>query len=1003
LFYLGNLPVKKTLLTIKKQLLTLRACYTTLLEKGTRDLIISFSRTLPRMCIMPKFFETFTLTSAAIPGVASAVGSGVASGFSQSVLAAKKAVELLSDKSGQRDSLLAALNVLFDNPPDMDLSVLETYLKELKDGLIATNDAVALSVRNALLSVLSGVSHVVQIPNDVATVVKETGNGLTNIQIPTDKMRDALKNAFIFDAQEKGGSASVSSVADLVGKQGGHVMNEVNKAIDIEHNSHAAAHAYIAASSGAGASITTTAIVPTGVALLTNTIGQIFREGSAISHFSAKESESQNDQKNVYHVSTGVAKATQNSDSHASHQPSHDLEAALSHLELATNLSSDQGVSSPLTTALLRLIILSLFVESSRGINKTALAISEGRIQKALADATAQGPSGGVDRINSLHSNLCSLSNIMRLCAENLADVPAVKTVAQSSEIISSRSVSVLLSHVSELAAALRQLLSPPQTDGANHASQITVNSSLDFANPELLELSEATIKNVLDQIEQANEQHVIPGLNQDMACQLNTMTRTTVSSLVSIHSIFSNSVILATKGFKEASKIEDAQKNEALMATLPGMTQMLNTLQASTRNFIDAMEKEMKSDASKKDGSLLSTHQSAGSSTATVYWAASTIALLCDEMLSICRSLTLIEQDRLQVVSQKASQVPSKDESAQSAEQIAWDSHLGQDYSATHAITALRLTLSHTGISLMRIALDLHEALKDNLDTKQQNLAMHTLQRSVLSSSAYASFYLAEGLLLSTGAASASLAGLNGSVNSTHKKIHATDADLHPAQTHESEKSSQRESQSSQATGFGTDLVAGTITNILKVLSQGSLIGMDTVLKLIKLLEIISLHRDSHIALQLESNDSANPNGLLVNTLSAPCVGSGAGMGAVLMNILAAFQTLDQRSGSQSTLNAQNRLQDVLDQQIEGVAVLKDDEEQQGKKGLKEFYKIIISLLSLNAPESACNSLVNRLDFGGISLSNYHSKFGAYTTQAAIDLEFVSRFANEDDAQGYR
>ncbi|KTD06203.1 transmembrane protein [Legionella gratiana] len=946
------------------------------------------------------FFRSFTVTGAAITGIPSASVSGIGSGVSQSVVAAKNASAVLSEKSGQRDSILRALHVLFENPADLDHSALETYLDELREGLIATNDSIAFIVRNALLGLLSGVGHVVQIPSDVASVVKETGHGLSQVKIPTDKMQDASKQAFKFDAKGKGSSVSVNSVSQVIGDQGGNIIDEVAKAINIDGNSHAETHARVAASTGAGASVATTAILPTATALLIDMIGQIFREGSAIGHFYGNESASEDDEKNVYHASSGVSKATQNADSRASKQQLRDLEAALSHTAPAADLMSDQNVTSPLTTALLRLIVLSFFVESSRGINKTAIVTTEGRLQKALTEATAQGPSGGVDRINSIHSNLSFLSNIMRLCAENLGGSPAIMTAERSSEVISSRSMSVLLSHVSELAEALRQLVSPQQAEG--HSLKI-VNSSVDFANPDILDRSEATIKAVLDRMEQENQQHVIPGLNQDMASQLSSVAHSAVSSLVATHSLFSNPVTLATKASKEAvAKINDEQKNEALMDTLPGMTQMLNVIQASTRNFIAEIEKEVKSGKSEKQGSLLSTHQSVASNTATVYWAASTVALLCDEMLSICRSLTLIDQNRLQAISQKASQVPSKEESAQSTDQIGWDSHLGQDYSATHAITALRLTLSHTGIALMRIALDLHHALKDNMDTVQRDLAMHTLQQSLLTSSAYASLYLAEGLLLSTGAVSASPASLNGSVNWSHKKVHTTDAHLHPAQTHESEKCSKGSSDSSQSVGFSTDLVAGTVTNILKVLAQGSLVGLDTLLRLIKILEIISLHRDSHIALRLETNDSSNPNGLLINTLSQPSVGSSAGTSAILMNILEAFKTFDQSSDTQSTLHTQNRLQDVIDQQIAGLAVLKDDEEQSDhKKGLKEFYKIIIRLLAPHVQASDLDSLIKRLDFGGISLSSYHSKFGAYSEQPASDLRFVAQFANADDAQG--
>jgi len=503
----------------------------------------------------------------------------------------------------------------------------------------------------------------------------------------------------------------------------------------------------------------------------------------------------------------------------------------------------------------------------------------------------------------------------------------------------------------------------------------------------------------VLDRIEQENKQHVIPDLNKDMAAQVNNTVYTSIASVLVTHSMFTNPVMLAAKGSTEAAKINDEQMNEALMTTLPGLTQVLNVIQASTRNFMAAMEKKMASGATKNEDSLLSTDQTVAGSTAAVYWSISAIALLCDEMLSISRSLTLIDQNRLQALLQKASEVQSKDESAQSAEQIAWDSHSEQNDSATHAITALRLTLSHTGIALMRIALELDNALKDNMDVVKQNLAMHTLQQNLLTRSAYAARYLAEGLMFSAGSVSAFPVSLNGSANWSHKQVHSTNAQLHLAQTHGSEQLS--ENSAFQSLGFSTDLVAGTVSNVLKVLAQGGLIGLDTTLKLIKVLEIISLHRDSHIALQLETNESSQPAGLLKNTVIEPSVGALAGTGAVLMNLLAAVQNIDKSSGTRSTLNAQDGLKYAIDQQIAGLEMLKDeDEDRDHKTGLKGFYKIIIRLLSPEG-ESHYDSLIKRLDFGGISLSSYHSLFGAYSEQPVADLGFISKFANDDDAQG--
>jgi hypothetical protein len=950
---------------------------------------------------MPKnFFDTLSLTTAAIPGVTSAVFSGLGGGLSQSVPAAIKASEILSDHSGQRDSLLKSLKALFDDKPELSHSVLDNYQDEIKDGLIATNDFFAFIARNGLLGAVSLIGHLSQLPSDASTIVQHTLTGLSNSKIPMDKVEAASKHASTFDDNVKGSSGSIISVTKEVSKQGGDVTDKIDKDIHVLGNSHAATHAKIGAT-GASGSIAATAILPLVTALVTDVVGGAFKETGALTHFSDQESLSKEGEKNVYRASSGVLNATQESDSNASQIQSDALEAALSDMQPAKKLLSNQMVSAPLATALLRLAVFSLCVESSRGVNKSAIATAEGRIQKALAEATAQGPSAGVDRIKSIHSNLSSLSNIMRLCAENLGGSPAVKAAAQSSEVISSRSMSVVLSHVSQLAEALRLLVNPPQ-EGEHHSLGKSFNSSVDSANKEKLAKSEATIKAVLDKIEQENGQHVIPGLNQDMASQLNTSARAGLASLLATHSIFINPTVLAIKGSKAASKIEEAQKNAALMETLPGMTQTLNMIQAFTRNLMDEMAKVTVSGTLKDDGALLAGHRSSASSAATVSWAASAILLLCDEMISICRSLTLIDQNRLQAASQKASEVPTKDISAQSEEQISWDSHSGQESSITHAVTALRLTLSHTGIALMKIALALHLALKDNMDTVKQNVAMHDVQKSLLSSAAYASQYLAEGLLLTTGAASAFPVSLNGSVNQSRQKLHTTDAHLHPEQTHKSENSSNGCTDSSQPTGFSTDMVAGTVTNILKVLAQGGLIGLDTILRLIKILEIISLHRDSHIALQLETANSSVPNGASNNILLAPTAGSNAGTSAVLINMLEALQTVDKSSDTKSTLNAQHKLKEMIDQQIEELAVLGDQEEERNnKKGLKEFYRVILRLLAPGHAPEFYEDLVKRLNYGGISLSNYHTVFGAYDNRPVLNLTLVSHFTNDDDAQG--
>src|SRR5436309_1710059 len=106
---------------------------------------------------MPKnFFDSFSVSTAAVVGVPSAIGLGIASGLSQSALAAQNASAVLTNNSGERDSLLKSLKALFDDQEKQDHSALESF-GEIKEGLMATNDFFAFVIKNVLLSGVSGI------------------------------------------------------------------------------------------------------------------------------------------------------------------------------------------------------------------------------------------------------------------------------------------------------------------------------------------------------------------------------------------------------------------------------------------------------------------------------------------------------------------------------------------------------------------------------------------------------------------------------------------------------------------------------------------------------------------------------------------------------------------------------------------------------------------------------------------------------------------------------
>lgn len=246
---------------------------------------------------MPKndFFRSSSVTTAAIPGGTTATFSGIGSGLSQSALAAQKASAVLSVNSGQRDSLFHALKALFDDQPQIEPSVLETYLPELKDGLIATDNSIAFVVQNTLLSIYSGAIHLAQVPSDVSSVIKHTANGLSHLEIPSDKVHDAFKKTSTFKANGNGSFPSMQSVSEAIGKQGEKVMEGVYKEFP-RNNSHASTHAQLG-STLAGGSIGITGAIPTALALGTDLVGQTFKEISATSHFLTEESVSRDGKK----------------------------------------------------------------------------------------------------------------------------------------------------------------------------------------------------------------------------------------------------------------------------------------------------------------------------------------------------------------------------------------------------------------------------------------------------------------------------------------------------------------------------------------------------------------------------------------------------------------------------------------------------------------------------------------------------------------------------------
>lgn len=937
--------------------------------------------------------QTFSATTAVPFGAVTGVSGGMASAFAGSANATVRASGALIDNSGPL-SLLHSLNELFKEPLALNNTILETFPQELRGGLMATNNSVAIVMRNLLLGISSIAPHAVQLPTDTIIALINATKALTHIQIPSDKILPEITKASRFDREEKNSTTSVGNLLNFAGKEFNKTQEKTTQNFNIRNNSHADTHESIAGPTLGGASTAASLAVPSASAFATDLLGTLPRECSALKHFIAVESAGAGDE-NFNRASSGFFQASSQSDSHRSKVELKNIEEGLRDIQSAKDAVSENSVSLPFIGAIFRILLLSLPIKSSQITNKTALVTTEGKLQKALLLATQQNPCGGADRINSLQSNIFSLSNLMRLCAANLNN-SSPEIAAGTSELISSRASSMVISNIKLFAKALKKMTNNDKANTGIHKDSAIESIQINDQH------CEDIFKDILNQVEAENGVHEIPKLNQSMATEITSTAQSVATSLIATHTTFIQPPNLISEASKKASDIQEAQKNEALMASLPGVTQILNTIQAATHNMMLAMHQKMEEKSSNSQNNrALSTHNNSAAASASVSYAASAILLLCDEMLSICRSLTLINSEQSKVAINKVSAINSKDYSNQITQQIAWDSHAGEASSSLHSITALRLTLSHTGIALIQIASALDDALKDNMETLKPELRMHTLQRAILNSCAYATRYLAEGLTGGSGLAMASLQSLVNSVDQMHETSHSADHLLHPQQTNDSEQSGDS-SESFQATGFSTDMFGNTITNLLKVLSQATLIGVDSTSKLLKALEIICLHRDPHLGLKLETQQSSNPNGASKNSTAQPSVGSEVGTNALLINFLAGFISCDAYSDSQSILNMQRHLMRTIDDQIEALDMLKDEEEiSDDKKGIKAFFRTMLELLVPDRSNAEYDSFIDRLNYGGIALSNYHSRFGAYGQRVIMDSDLVKKFANDDDANG--
>lgn len=581
--------------------------------------------------------------------------------------------------------------------------------------------------------------------------------------------------------------------------------------------------------------------------------------------------------------------------------------------------------------------------------------------------------SDGVDKTqldNGFKSNLSFASNATRLAEQSMGSSSVIQSGSQATYFLAetafSRSVTVALCHSGALKEILRRLINQEE-ERLQEDKQIPAPGYSDSAlvSDAIMPLLYDNIVKVLDDAE-AN-QNPIPGLNQAMASQLAKATHSSIAAALCTHSAFITPVLKSIVVAKKASVIEEEIKNEAVSAqsiVSKVLSESLNVIQAFTNNFKDEML-HMR-DPIKNSTSIQLSAESIGTSIA----ASCAVSLLCEELFEIClsRSLTLLDREKMAQSAQKSGEL-TQEEAKLAGEAIAEDSAMGQEAHFTHAISALRLTLSHLGVSLGNIASEMNRSP----ELLQDELEIHSSQRSLMRNLISVFSQCSATMLALTALIPVAPLTTAGSVDALRELIHNIDRELVLKPVHSSADSTKDcGSDSSLLTGIGTDCVSSILSTTTKLLLQASVLGLDSTLSIAKIMEILCLHPRPGEALALELQALSQPNGLSRNSneqsqsvLVAGSIGT-AGM------------SLASRTGkSFATEDSIRGLQEAVNQRIDRIALL-DDEEESSTLNLKGFYELLIRLMvEGSGTDDAFKEIIQRFHRGGIILSSYHSEHG--------------------------
>ncbi len=652
-----------------------------------------------------------------------------------------------------------------------------------------------------------------------------------------------------------------------------------------------------------------------------------------------------------------------------------------------TLIASSQGNCTGFLSGALGVLAL-VSLQSGISVETFFRALSAGCIQSNRLN-------DGVDQIKigeNFKSNLSIVSNATRLSAEKAEKASVTQTASRTSyhvaEALSSRSLTVALCNSGILSKALRDL-SKAEEEKLERPAHFLESTLISAAVMDKLG------EHILLALNNAEDQnHRMPELNRDMASQLHSASYSSIVSSLSAHSVFISPFLQTSAAIKAANHTEANEKNEAVSeASIISKTVSMgmNSIQAFTKHSIKALQDQADSlpkDQRQRYNSIMQTHFSANTASASAMVATCCLSLLVDELIEtmVSRSLTLLDREKVAKTFNQSSQ-ESQAHSHVSGKAISADSELGEVQSATRIISALRLTLSHFGQSLVAYGNALQDkSSNDHHDLLQQPLELHSAQESMLKCLSACMSGSGLGMLQVSGILSMLPLSSGGTLEDIRHFIHTSDHELGFKQIQSSANCTRDDSSESSLTaGMSTDSTVNIVVSLIKALLRSALFGIDTTLSVAKIFEIFSLHDRPEQALSLETQAVSEPNGVSRN-MNSQRQRLSIAASAATASLLADTKCDEDCSDTNQLIRS---LQHAVDVRIDECGMLADEEEN-NLLGLKQFFEVLIRVLAAhenfnaNASEANIKDLVERFNKGGISLSQYHTTNGGIKSYLA-------------------